>query len=572
MRYSEPSKQIDAGDFTTYEEDEAHVGTTIELRRFKEANRNHITENNPLSAVFSAQALKKQILVSFLQRLIGLSAYLGDFEIKFVTTHARQGINTETLKKTDLPILTSKKTVMVDERDPKSGEKLGTQQIFELSYYRLDVDMYDLPKNSIAFCAKSSPVKDITSYYLRTKAEQNRPVEGFHHIVLIESEFFDIKVNEQRDDFDNIPQEIPSSDLFLSEKISYKDIHAALDDIIEKMVMPADWNKNQILKDIANQFGVGEAMLTDTDTRIRHGDTAQAVVERVLKKYQERVINETAEIYQLKNEIMNVEPNSDEFRSKINELSWKYASSLKNFDMANLSQLIVRRAAIVDILDLACTKSLGMQLVSDGKRRKDEEIIHSIFFPMRKDNLETTDHDIWLLSEEYHYYDYIASDKPLSSINWSDENKVFDEDIDEKFQELLDRRSEENSGKRPDIAIFNKEGSAIIIEFKAPGVKLDEHIGDLTEYAHLLAAKSGGKLRKFYCYLIGDKINALRISGWTQFPVGKGWFQSTDLRDPETGRQLGELYSEILYFKDVVDRAKKRIGIYQKKINLNLQR
>ena len=78
--------------------------------------------------------------------------------------------------------------------------------------------------------------------------------------------------------------------------------------------------------------------------------------------------------------------------------------------MANLSQLVVRRAAIVDILDLACGKRLAMQSSADGVRRKDEQIIHSIFFPMRKDSTETTDHDIWLLSEEYQYYDYIASE------------------------------------------------------------------------------------------------------------------------------------------------------------------
>jgi hypothetical protein len=162
---------------------------------------------------------------------------------------------------------------------------------------------------------------------------------------------------------------------------------------------------------------------------------------------------------------------------------------------------------------------------------------------------------------------------PLANIAWSDDQKVFESDIDQKFQELLARRADDNGSKRPDIALFNKEGSAIIVEFKVPGVKMDEHIGDLTEYAHLLAAKSRGKLKKFYCYLIGDTVNPLRLGGgWTQFHDGKGWFQSSELRDPETRQQLGEAYSEILYFSDVVERAKKRIGVYQKKLNLSLQR
>jgi hypothetical protein len=191
---------------------------------------------------------------------------------------------------------------------------------------------------------------------------------------------------------------------------------------------------------------------------------------------------------------------------------------------------------------------------------------------MRKDSTEISDHDIWLLSEEYHYYDYIASDMPLANIAWADGNKLFESGIDQEFQKLLAKRADENGGKRPDIALFNKEGSAIIVEFKAPGVSTDEHIGDLSEYAHLLAAKSGGKLKKFYGYLIGDTVNTLRLSGtWTPFPVGKGWFQSSALLDPGTRQPLGETYFEILHFSDVIERAKKRIAVYQNKLKLNLQ-
>jgi hypothetical protein len=248
-------------------------------------------------------------------------------------------------------------------------------------------------------------------------------------------------------------------------------------------------------------------MLADTDTRVRHGDGAQSVAERVLKKYQDRIIADTAEIFDLKEEIAKAEPHSEDFRAKIHELSWRYTSSLRTFDMANLSQLLVRRAAIVEILSLACDRKLDVQTTADD-RRKDERIIHSIFFPMRKDSHEVSDHDIWLLSEEYQYYDYIASDKPLSQIRWHDDKKLFEDGIDAEFEEVLRRRADVNGSMRPDIAIFSKEGSAIIVEFKAPGVSMDDHIGDLSEYAHLLAAKSNGRLKKFYGYLIVTRSTA----------------------------------------------------------------
>ncbi|MGF6313374.1 hypothetical protein ABIB82_007528 [Bradyrhizobium sp. i1.8.4] len=139
------------------------------------------------------------------------------------------------------------------------------------------------------------------------------------------------------------------------------------------------------------------------------------------------------------------------------------------------------------------------------------------------------------ISEEYHYYGYIASDVPLSSIRWNDNESVFESDIDQELQKLLAKRADDNGSKRPDIALFSKEGSAIIVEFKAPGVSMDGHVGDLSEYAHLLAAKSGGRLRRFYGYLIGDTVNSLRLSGtWTPFSVGLGWLQSSAVLDPRT--------------------------------------
>ena len=571
MNYVEPKKQIDLDDFKNEIGSEAKIGTTFALEGFKESVRGKIIRGERLSNIFSASSLKKKMLVTFLQRLIGLDSRLGDFEINFLTRHWSGTEEQSFLIRSDLPAVSAERIVKIEEQDPISGEALGTHQIFKLSHYKLGAEKYGLPKNAIAFCAKSTPVREITTRYLRTRAEQNSPVGGFHHIVLIESDYLDQQVNEQRDDFDNIPEEFPIDDLFLSGKLSYTTIYDAIDPVIEELVTPADWNKASVLKEIIDEFGISEAMLQDTSTRIVYGESAQAVAERVLKKYQERVIAETSEIINLKQEIFKVEPDSELFRQKINELAWKYTSSLKNFDMANLSQLIVRRAAIVQILGLACNKQLAVQAPVENVRRKDERVIHSIFFPMRKDSTEVVDHDIWLLSEEYHYYDYIASDVPLADIAWDSGEKVFDSDIDESLARLLARRAGDNGGKRPDIALFTKEGAAVIVEFKAPGVSMDEHIGDLSEYAHLLAAKSGGRLKRFYGYLVGDTVNPLRLTSWTPFPTGKGWFLSSPLQDPVTRQLLGETYFEILHFSDVIDRAKKRIGVYQEKLRINLE-
>ncbi|MER8446311.1 type I restriction enzyme HsdR N-terminal domain-containing protein [Mesorhizobium sp. M1066] len=562
-------KKLELDNFAITDGVTSDIGTTITLSGLRASTRELIYAIDKITSTFSAANIRRHILMAFLQRLVSLKAELGDFEMVFKTTYPDGVEETEILRARDLPPVSNERAVEVEECDPRTGQALGRSQSFQLSHYKLDAAQYDLPRNAISLCAKSSPAKDITYRYLRTKTEQNRPVNGFHHIVLIEGALLDKRVNEQRDDFEGIPEALPTEDMFTNETVSYAALYEQIDPIIDEFVTPTGWSRDGVIADAAEKFGVSPPMLTDTDTRVVYGDTAKSVAERVLKKYQDRIIADTAEIFDLKEEITRTEPHSADFRQKINELSWRYTSSLKTFDMANLSQLVVRRAAIVEILSLACGKKLDVQAV-DGEKRMDERIIHSIFFPMRKDSSEVSDHDIWLLSEEYQYYDYIASDKPLSKIKWSDDEILFEGDIDEEFERVLRGRADANGSLRPDIAVFNKEGSAIIVEFKAPGVSMDEHIGDLSEYAHLLAAKSKGRLKKFYGYLIGDTVNRLRMPGYTRFPMGKGYFRTTSLYDPENGRSLGELYEEVLFFEDVVDRARKRVSVYKDRLNIDV--
>jgi hypothetical protein len=377
-------------------------------------------------------------------------------------------------------------------------------------------------------------------------------------------------VNEQRDGFDRIPQENGSIDLFDGSQVSFEDIYDKLDDMVQGLLTPPDWSREKIVSEVGKDFGVSEEMLSHSNTRVTFGDTPTSVAKRALKNLQDKVVDETASLLSMKEAIAQLEPDSDDFRRKVDDLSWQFTASLKTVDMANLSQLVVRRSNMIEVLAMAVKGLLkGQTNLQPGERKKNEALIHNIFFPMRKDSHEVSgrDHDVWLLSEEYNYYEYIASDKPLSQIKLRDE-MLFEEGIDERVDEFLGRMSEENKAVRPDIALFHEEGAVVIVEFKAPGVSLDNHYMDLVEYATLLAAKSKGKLRKFYGYLIGDKINTARLGNYKPLPGAKGWFDTIDIREPETQVGIGQLYSELLYYDDVVERSRKRIGVYRERLKL----
>jgi len=561
---------INKGDFTITSASNEVSGTKFALSYLKDKALEIIGADGDLRHSLSSANIKGHLLIAFLQRLIGLQDQLGDFSIKIKTT-GMEADSKETLSSVDLPEITDRQIAKVIEQDPKTGAPLKTFQNITVSHYKLDANKYNIPKNSVALCAKSSPVSDITNQFLRSKTVETNPVSGFYHLVLVESKALDASVNEQRDKF-SLPERIPSGDLFADARISFDAIFDAIADIVGEMVGPPDWDRERTLQSMVDKFGVTGPMLTETQTQVRHGEDPDTVAGRVLKKYQDRIISETSAIYDLKEEIKKLEPDTEDFRTKVSELAWKYTSALPDIDKANLSQLVVRRAAIVEILALACAKELDIQNGSGNERRKDEKLIHSVFFPMKKDSEQVSDHDIWLLNEEYQYYQYIASDKPLSQLKWEGEQNLFDSDIDVAMAKLINSIYSENSGKRPDIALFNKEGSAIIIEFKAPDVSMDDHVGDLRQYALLLAAKSGGRLKKFYGYLIGDKLDINRLDPeYTDFPERNGYFRTEPLEDRKNRQRLGELYSEILFYDDVTSKANQRLAVYKEKLGIDLR-
>lgn len=567
LRVDDSIKEIEESSFSVVNTTKTETTTKVTLDIVKPDVYAKVFLGKNLKDKFSVSTLKNYVLVAFLQRLIGLKESLGDFCITFKTVDGEQE-ETLSLIPSELPKRTEERQVKVYYHDD-SGLPVSDFEEFSISHYKLNKDDYTLKRNTVALCAKSSIAKLITNRFLKTQKLENNPVNDCYHIILVESPFLDSNVNEQRDDF-NIPKDQQSTDTYLSRLLSFEELYDELGEHITEMLAPPDWDKDALVKKVENKYGISAGMVANVNVRVHYGDTEETVVKRVLTKYQSKIIKDTSEIFDIKEEIINADPNSDEFRKKINDLAWKYTASLKNIDMANLSQIVVRRAAILEILQLAIDEQLKIQEIDEGVRRQNEKIIHNIFFPMRSDSQEVTDHDIWIFNEEYQYYDYIASDQPLSKFKWVDDQPLFDDSVDDELSKILKKNYEDNSEKRPDIAIFNTEGAAIIIEFKAQGVEMGAHIGDLMEYAQLLAAKSNGKINKFYGYLVGTELNTNRLMGYTPFANNKGWFGTHEVRDFTTQRQVGELYSEILYYKDIAERANKRLDVYKKRLNLSL--
>lgn len=568
LQVGESTREISEDSFIITRAGDAEVQTAFTLKSLRQSTltAEQKAEQGSIPEVFSAAAVSAHLHTSLLQRLIILKKLIGDFKIE-VLSHRGHSSSTETIEGKDLP--ESVGQVAEIPLTCTHSKEIRTGATLKVTRYSFPQSEFPNFQHEVALCANSAVVQSITKRYLRHPSDRKRATAGNFELLLIESELLEEKVNQQRDGFD-IPLACTDNDT-LSDEFSLDDIVDSLEDYVFQIITPSDFDKDKLVGSTEQKFGITKQMIEGTNVKIHYGDNEENIARRVLKKLQEDIVGDTSKLFKLKDELLLLDPRSVDFRIKVSELCWKYASSIKKMDMTNLSQLVVRRTAMIEVLGLAVRGLLACQAEAPGKRNENERIIHNIFFPMGRDSTETADHDIWLLNEEYQYFEYIASDKPLKAIKWSDTVKLFEADIDESLEKLFSFNNKTHESKRPDIAIFTKEGAAIIIEFKAPEVGIQEHLPDLAQYARLLAAKSNGRITKFYGYLIGCTLDPSRMSpGYTRFANGKGYFRSDPLTDPETARPYGELYSEVLLYEHFIDRAELRLRVYKDKLKMQL--
>ncbi len=308
------TKEISEDSFQTVGVDGQRIQTIVTLTGLSiEALRRHFWNRN-LPAEFSASNLRHHIFITFLHRLVALKSVIGDFCIEVSTKidgiEELQKITAEDLPEKrpvpDIPIIC-----------PHShGDNIGTHNLV-VSQYELIVDKHVAFEHEVALCANSSIVKSLTKLFLKVQKDRNTPIEGKFYLVLIESDYLERHVNVRRDNF-NIPSSCSSSEM-ISKGPSMDDILESIEDFVLELLTPTDFDRDALIEETGMKFGISGRMLTDTRVKVKYGDTAEKIAKRVLKKYQEDIIDDTSEIFDLKQHVLKLDPRHSDFRDKIYE-------------------------------------------------------------------------------------------------------------------------------------------------------------------------------------------------------------------------------------------------------------
>lgn len=244
----------------------------------------------------------------------------------------------------------------------------------------------------------------------------------------------------------------------------------------------------------------------------------------------------------------------------------KFLTEFNEVGQVDLARYVVHRKTVIELLDAFLD-------LNNEEKFTDEDIIHSIFFPIRSssDEVSHENQNLWLLDERLTYHSFLSSDKQF-----------------EKITQL-----EVNNKDRADLLIYNDAltfsedkrapfSSFTIVEFKKPQrnnfTDYDSDKNPVEQVERYIDAILEGKVKDrggrmitvpattpFFVYIVCDitpsLVKILKNREYSTTPDGLGYFRFKN--------QYYNAYIEVLPFEKVLLDAKKRNRILFDKLGIS---
>lgn len=280
---------------------------------------------------------------------------------------------------------------------------------FELTHLKLKASTSREP--FIAWCAASRVVKE-EGIIGKVSGLHGRIVDDdgdFLYACYVTSPFLDQHVRPERIGFDI--EEI-SEGLFAGAELSLSDIRAGvlesskefLDTYLQRSRTAGRERVEKFVSQRAPRYRPILARISEEKLSV-DPSISDRELDLLLHKQLSEIENS---LLAEGHSIMTVESGetSEHYRTRLND----YLSKVEVVKMSDLAGYVFHRKIILDILQKAIERG------DDGKYAR-EELIHEVIMPMRKtsDDLHEKS-NLWLIDERLSFHDFLASDKPLSSM------------------------------------------------------------------------------------------------------------------------------------------------------------
>lgn len=543
--------------------------TILKLSNPLEKTGSQKQENRSFFKSLSTEDLKINIRNKFLALFCDNKNNLPEIKLQRTINCIVDFENEKTITQKDIPNID--KSDRIDVYYSKINmegkiEKSTNKEV--LNFKSFKIPQNELAKNSIKLVSKGEIAKEIKLDNLAS----DDLIDNNRYLFLLSGDIIDNAETDTRGGNLKIPTEAEfrksygEPDLFPEEIITIEEIRETANEKINveypEIIEHAEQKQMEIdaLKDM---FLLNDE--TIKKAKIKYTDDEETVLEKIYKADSELVAKKDIEIKKRIDALNQLTPNNADYQEKLAAEVKALTKEIPLQNRTSLTQYVARRKMILELFQ----KTLNYELDKfKNGGRIDEKLLHNLIFQQTSNNPE--DSDLWLIAEEFVHFEGV-SETELKNITYKGE-KIFDKEFSENDQRYLNSIGEKRLEKRPDILLFPQEGKCLIIELKAPDVNVSEHLTQINFYASLIRnyTKDDLTITAFYGSLIGEDIEDRdvrgRISSFEHSVHLDYWFQPSQKVIDFSGRIDGSIYTEVIKYSTLLERAKLRNKIFIDKL------
>lgn len=526
-------------------------------------------ENRIYFKMLSTEDLKQNIKNKFLALLCDNRNNLPEIKIQRTINGVIDSENEKTITQQDIPDVDKVEDINVYySKINMEGKVEKTENIEILNFKSFKIDKNELAKNSIKLVSKGEIVKDIKLDNLAV----DDLIDNNRYLFLLSGNIIDNADSDTRGNL-YIPTESDFKksygelNLFPEEVITLDEIRETTNEKINTIypeIAEYAEQKQLEMEALKDMFLLNDEMIKRA--KIKPADDEKIALEKIYKADSELVAKKDIEIKKRIDALNKLTPNSSDYQERLIEEVKALTREIPLQNRTSLTQYIARRKMVLELFQ----KTLNYELdkFRNGKRI-DEKILHNLIFQQTSDNPE--DSDLWLIAEEFVHFEGVSESK-LKDITYKGK-KIFDKEFSEDDQKYLNSLGEKRLDKRPDILLFPQEGKCLILELKAPDVNVSEHLTQIDFYASLIRNYTADdfQITAFYGFLIGEDIEDRdvrgRISRFEHSLHLDYWFRPSEKVIGFSGRIDGSIYTEVIKYSTLLQRAKLRNKIFIDKLD-----
>lgn len=520
--------------------------------------------------VITCQELKKAFIEHFLSKFCDNRERLPHISIHLYINN--EVTDSQNIVGNDIPQPDKEDTVIVHYSKLNERQKIvqipDREESFQLRSFVHSEDI--LPENVIYLVSNGAIGTEIHL----DNITKNDNVDGKRYMFLLSGSYID---NNDSDDRGNIKlvtaakfKKQNAGSIFPEEVVLLDDIKSETNKKIGEIYQEiADKNNEKFrnIDELQQMFLLNPETVEMLKTKIKNSDTDEQILQKIYESDAKIKAQQDAEIKQQVDNISALVPTDANYQEQLKERIAEFVRTIPLQNRTALSQYVARRKLVLEIFEKILDGEL--ERLREGKRIN-EDILHNLIFQQHTDSPE--DSDLWLINEEYIYFTG-TSDLSLNNITIDGLSLLkADEELSEEELAYKTKCNKDAGNRKPDILLFPNEGKCIIIEFKAPDVDVANHLHQINRYARLInnLSREQFNFQIYYGYLIGQNIDIDEIQD--SDPNFKSASNLNYIFRPHLpitgkfGRKDGALYTEIIKYSDILERAKLRNQIFIDKL------